>query len=117
MGDIEEASKAKVTSKVAATFFDPPPGFWEMVEREREARKAWLQTVPGRWWQAKKDARDEAANALLKQLEELGIWVDEEYVGDLACEPDALKLLECSDCDAGSIEDCRACDLWLVVDG
>lgn len=117
MGEIEEASKAKITTDTAATFFVPPPGYWERWERLRGQEKAWLQTVPGQWWQAKQDERQEAGNALLKQLEGLGFWFDEEYGGFESREPDPDQIARCLECDTESIDECKACDLWPVIDG
>ena len=117
MGAIEEASEAKVPTNTAATFFDPPPGYWEEYERKRQARTRWLQTVSGQWWQAQQDAREEAGNALLKQLEGFGFWFDEEYGGFESREPDPGQIDRCLDCDAESIEKCKVCDLWPVIDG
>lgn len=117
MSDIEEASAAKVTANSSVTFPEYPPGFWERLEELRQARKRWLLTVPGRWWQAKEDEREEAMNDLFKQLADLGVSFDEEYIGIPSHELGADQIAQCLECDAESIEQCKACELWPVVDG
>lgn len=117
MGDIEEASKAKVTTQAAATHYDPPPGYWEEYQRKHRLRKKWLLTIPGRWWQAKRNEREGAMNALLERLKDLGVGFDPDEIGIIGDQPDAPRLARCSGCDAKGIEDCKACGLWPVIDG
>lgn len=117
MGEIEEASKAKVTTQAAATHYDPPPGEEERWNHWHQARKAWLLTIPGQWWQAKRDEREEAMNALLEQLKDLGVGFDPDEIGVIGDQPDSLELARCSACFAKSIDDCQACELWPVIDG
>lgn len=117
MGDIEEASEAKLPTVTAGTFAESDPGWAERWARQRKAWECWLLTVPGRWWQDNQDVREELKNELLGQLRELGVCFDEDEIGYPTRDPDALKLARCSDCHPISIERCKVCELWPVIDG